>query len=66
MDEYTVIVNGDTNGDSVVDALDAAQVANVSNGHMTIDGAYKMAADSNSDDIVDIDDYQAIVNKAVS
>ncbi len=64
--DFTLVVNGDTNGDSVCDALDAAQVALVSNGHKTIDGAYKMAADSNSDDIVDIDDYQAIVNKAVS
>ncbi len=64
--DYTVVINGDTNGDSVVDALDAAQVSNVSNGHKTIDGAYKIAADSNSDDIVDIEDYQAIVNKVVA
>ena len=66
VDEYTMVVDGDTNGDSVCDALDAAQVALVSNGHKTIDGAYKMAADNNYDDIVDIEDYQAIVNKAIS
>ena len=64
--EYTLIVNGDTNGDSVVDALDAAQVANASNGLKSLDGAYAMAADSNSDDIVDIEDYQAIVNKVIA
>ncbi len=63
---FTCVVKNDTNGDGVCDALDAAQVALVSNGHKSIDGAYKVAADSNSDDIVDIDDYQAIVNKAVS
>ncbi len=64
--DFTMIVNGDTNGDSVCDALDAAQVALVSNGQKTIDGAYKMAADSNSDDIVDIEDYQAVVNQVVA
>ena len=66
MSEYTVVVNGDTNGDSVCDALDAAQVICVANGQKSIDGAYKMAADSNSDDVVSIEDYQAIVNKVVS
>ncbi len=64
--EYTVVINGDTNGDSVVDALDAAQVALVTNGQKTIDGAYKMAADSNLDDEISIEDYQAIVNKVVA
>ena len=66
VDSYTMIVNGDTNGDSVCDALDAAQVALVSSGNKTISGAYEMAADGNGDNIVDINDYQAIVNKAVS
>ncbi len=64
--DFTLIVEGDTNGDSVCDALDAAQVALASNGHETLDGAYALAADSNYDDIVDINDYQQIVNKAVS
>lgn len=64
--QYTLIVNGDTNGDSAVDALDAAQVAMVSKGLKDIDGVYKIAADSNKDDVVDIDDYQAIVNKVVA
>ena len=62
----TLVVEGDVNGDSVCDALDVAQVALVSNSHNSIDGAYKMAADSNADDIVDASDYQAIVNKATS
>jgi hypothetical protein len=66
VDRYSVIISGDTNGDSVCDALDAAQVALVSSGNKTISGAYKMAADGNGDNIVDINDYQAIVNKAVS
>ncbi len=64
--DFTLIVEGDTNGDSVCDALDAWQVGLASNGHETLYGAYAMAADSNSDDVVDISDYQSIVNKAVS
>ena len=64
--DFTLVVEGDTNGDSICDALDAMQVGLVSNGHRTIDGAYALAADSNADDVVDVNDYQAIVNKAVS
>jgi hypothetical protein len=64
--EYTIIVLGDTNGDSVCDALDAAQVANASNGLKALDGAYAIAADSNLDDVIDIEDYQAVVNKVVA
>ena len=66
VDSYTMVVNGDTNGDSVCDALDAALVALVSNGNQTIAGVYKMAADDNDDNVVDINDYQAIVNNVVS
>ena len=64
--EYTVIVEGDTNGDSVCDVLDTLEVAKVSNGHTSFDGAYAIAADSNQDEVIDINDYQDIVNKAVS
>lgn len=65
-EDFMLVVLGDTNGDSVVDALDAAQVANASNGLKSLDGAYAMAADSNADDVVDIEDYQAIVNKVIA
>ena len=66
MGDYVLIINGDTNGDSVCDALDAAQVALVMNGHDTMGGLSKLAADSNSDDEINIEDYQAIVNKVVA
>lgn len=64
--EFTLVVNGDINGDSVCDALDASQLALASSGHKALSGAYALAADSNSDDVVDIIDYQAVVNKIVA
>lgn len=64
--EYTLVVKNDTNGDSVCDVLDCAQMALVTKGFQTIDGVYEMAADSNSDDIVDINDYQSVVNTCLA
>lgn len=63
--DFTLIVEGDTNGDSVCDVLDCFDIERASNGNAELSGAYAMAADSNSDDAVDITDYQAIVNKSV-
>ena len=65
-ESYTLIVEGDINGDSAVDVLDASQVAMVSAGLKDIDGVYKLAADSNLDDVVDVVDYQAVVNMVVA
>lgn len=62
--EYTIVVSGDTNGDSICDALDCFDVERAANGNAELTDAYAMAADSNSDEMIDITDYQAIVNKA--
>lgn len=64
--DFTLVVEGDTNGDSVCDALDAWQVGLVSSGKAELTDAYALAADNNADDTINIIDYQAIVNKAVS
>ncbi len=64
--EYTLIVNGDTNGDSACDVLDCFDVERASNGNGDLTGAYAMAADSNSDEVVDVTDYQNVVNKALA
>ncbi len=65
--EYTLVVQGDTNGDGVCDVLDAAQVGNYVNGvgdsanyHSTY------AADSDGDGVVGVMDYSSVVNKALS
>ncbi|MGN0526654.1 MAG: leucine-rich repeat protein, partial [Acutalibacteraceae bacterium] len=63
--EFTLVVSGDINGDSVCDVLDCYMSDLAANGHTTLIGVYEMAADSNSDGTVDVNDYQAIVNKAV-
>ncbi len=64
--QYTLVVFGDTNGDSVCDVLDCFQVERVSNGNATLSGVYAEAGDTNADGEIDVTDYQAIVNKAVS
>jgi hypothetical protein len=65
VDDFTMVVEGDTNGDSVCDALDAAQVILASNDVGGLSGAYKMAADSDSDGDIDVYDYQTVVNKSL-
>ncbi len=62
---YTVIVEGDTNGDSVVDVLDVAEVEKATNSHKELSGNYRLAGDSNRDDVIDVTDYQAVVNMAM-
>ncbi|MBS7359722.1 MAG: leucine-rich repeat protein [Oscillospiraceae bacterium] len=64
--DFTLVVAGDLNGDSVCDVLDCAKVESVVNNGKTLTGAYKLAADSNSDDIIDVTDYQAVVNNALA
>ncbi len=62
---YTVVVENDVNGDSVCDVLDCAQVARVISGYDSFEGVYKLAADSDNNGEIDINDYQAIVNAAL-
>lgn len=64
--DFTLVVNGDVNGDSVLDVLDCAQVEMAANNHTTIDGVYIKAVDSNYDDAITEADYQAIINQFIS
>ena len=63
--DYTLIVEGDTNGDSVCDVLDCFNVEHSSNGNGELSGVYKSVADINEDGAVDVNDYQAVVNRAL-
>ena len=62
---YTLIVECDTNGDSIVDVLDVANVEKGTNNHKELSGVYRLAGDSNRDDVIDVIDYQAVVNRAM-
>ena len=59
---YTLIVEGDINGDSAVDVLDAAYVELVTNGHKQLTDAYFLAADINMDEEITVEDYSQVVN----
>ena len=61
-EEFTLIVQGDVNGDSAVDVLDAAYVELVTSGHKQLTDAYFLAADTNSDEEITVEDYAQVVN----
>lgn len=61
-ERYTLIVEGDVDGDSAVDVLDAYQVSLVVNGHTELTDEYFLAADTNSDQEITVEDYAQVVN----
>ena len=64
--DFTLVVEGDTNGDSVCDVLDCFEIERNSNGNNSLSGAYAMAGDTNADGVIDASDYQEAINKAVA
>jgi hypothetical protein len=64
--EYTLVVRGDVNGDSVCDVLDCMLVELTRTGNAELFDAYKTAGDLATDDKIDSNDLQAIVDKALS
>ncbi len=70
--EYSLelIMNGDINGDGYVDVLDCYEINLVSTGINAMNPENNAlifnAADSNGDEIIDVNDYQAAVNKMCS
>ncbi len=63
---YTIVVQGDTNGDSVVDALDVADVEKTVNGNYELYDEFYLAADLDCDEGISITDYQQVVNRALA
>lgn len=64
--QYSLVVRGDANGDSVCDVLDCFAVERAASGNVELSGVYAEAGDSNGDNVINIADYQAIINKAIS
>ncbi len=66
--EYTLVVRGDVNGDSVCDSLDLMliELARHENNNVTLEGAYFAAANLAEDSEINIDDFNAVVNRAVA
>lgn len=59
---YTLIVEGDVDGDSSVDVIDASILALASNGLSTLENEYFLAADTNADEEITVEDYAQVVN----
>ena len=61
-----LLVQGDTNGDSVVDALDVADVEKTVNGNYELYDEFYLAADLDCDEGISMTDYQQVVNRALT
>ncbi|MBO5857185.1 MAG: hypothetical protein J6Q87_02950, partial [Clostridia bacterium] len=64
VDEYTLVVRGDVNGDSVCDVLDLMLVELARTNNRNLDGIYLAAGDLTENGIIDAEDFNAVVNKA--
>ncbi len=63
--DYTVIVEGDLNGDSVCDVLDASKTEQIANGHDSATNLETYAANGKVSEVVDVNSYQNVVNTAL-
>ena len=63
--EYTVIVNGDLDGDGVSDVLDAVLAERALHGHGELSAAQAYAANNSADTEIDAESYQNVVNRAL-
>ncbi len=64
-EDFTVVVTGDVNGDSVCDVIDAVQTNRAINEQSELSGCYSLAADTNGDNEITVEDYSDIVNLAL-
>ncbi len=65
VDVYTIVILGDVNGDSAIDAFDAFIIDLYINGNRVLLDAYLEAADINQDGLVNEIDYEICVHWAI-
>ncbi len=63
---FNLVVYGDINGDSICNVLDCFEAEKAANGHTELTDVYSLAADTDQNGVIDITDYQDIVNRAMS
>ena len=64
--EYTAVVRGDVNGDSVCDVIDCMLIELARTGNTEISDIHKIAGDFNINDNIDENDFQSIINLALA
>ena len=64
--DYTIVVMGDLNGDSVCDVLDVSKTEKIANSHGTATYLEAYAVNGGTSEIIDVNSYQRIVNIALS
>lgn len=64
--DYTIVVVGDINGDSVCDVLDASKAEKIANANATATYLEAYAANGEASDAVDVNSYQYVVNMALA
>jgi len=64
--EHTLVVKGDTNGDGVCDVLDCMLVELARNNNTTLAKSAFLASDLAENNEITVEDYQAIVEKAIA
>ena len=65
-EDFTLIVTGDVNGDSVCDVLDITRIGLDANEHKQLTDSYLLAGDMNADEEITVEDYAQVVNLALA